>query len=287
MEGELRCGPCDRAYPITGGVPRFAGTQDGPTAESFGFEWNRWPNFGWEPDELEAESRVFAHKTLNAEFDGNTFLEAGCGNGRYLFQAQKRGARVVGLDLSIAVDAAFANTREMENVSVVQGDIFKPPFRRGVFDGMYSIGVLMHTGDAERAFASLVPVVKPGGTAVIHLYKRGSAVYEWVDATIRKRTTRWDRDRLLLWSERVGKLVAPLPPRLRYWLNAIVRVHPHPSVNFDWYATTVATHHTYPEVRGWFERLGLEVVADNDKPRAGWKRRLYPELSMTVRGVAP
>jgi SAM-dependent methyltransferase len=261
----------------------------GRTAESFGYEWNRWPRFGWEPGEVEDESPTFDKKTLlePGEIEGKLVLEAGCGNGRYVNQARRRGAEVVGMDLSSAVDAAFANTRAMEDVHIVQGNIFKPPFAEGTFDVMYTIGVLMHTGDARRAFESLVPKIKPAGTACVHIYKRGNAVYEWVDATLRKRTVEWDRDRLLRASDRAAKFAGKLPPRAIGWLNSVVRIQAHPSIVYDWYATEIATHHTYPEVREWFADAGVEILADNDRPMPEWKQRLKPDLSLTLKGRTP
>jgi SAM-dependent methyltransferase len=261
----------------------------GRTADSFGYEWNRWPLFGWVPGEVEAESPTFDKKTLlgPGEIAGKLVLEAGCGNGRYVNQARQRGAEIVGMDLSSAVDAAFANTRAMDRVHIVQGNIFEPPFAAGTFDVMYTIGVLMHTGDARRAFESLVPTVQPDGTVCIHIYKRGNAVYERVDAALRRRTVDWPRERLLRASDRAAKIAGALPPRLLGWVNSVVRLQAHPSIIYDWYATEIASHHTYPEVRGWFHDAGVEILADNDREMPAWKQRLKPDLSLTVKGRTP
>jgi SAM-dependent methyltransferase len=293
MEGVLECAGCDDRFAVAGGVPRLAESlpEDARsrTAASFGYEWNRWPRFGWEPGEVEGESPTFDKKTLLSadELDGKLVLEAGCGNGRYVNQAQRRGAEVVGMDLSSAVDAAFANTREMPNVHIVQGNIFRPPFADETFDVMYTIGVLMHTGDAHQAFNALWPKVKGDGIATIHIYKKGTRVYEWVDATLRKRTVDWDREKLLRFSDRGAKFADFLGPYALGWFNSVMRLQAHPSIVYDWYATEIATHHTYPEVREWFSDAGVRIVADNDRPRPGWHEKIKPDLSLTVKGRVP
>ena len=67
-------------------------------------------------------------------FKGKVVLDAGCGKGRHSSLAQQWGAReVIGLDLSDAVETAFAAARHLRNVHVVQGDICQLPFAR-VFD---------------------------------------------------------------------------------------------------------------------------------------------------------
>jgi SAM-dependent methyltransferase len=62
------------------------------------------------------------------------------------------------MDLSDAVETAYANLGKMPNVHVVQGDIYHPPFARpeggGPFDFIYSIGVLHHLPDPEAGFHS-------------------------------------------------------------------------------------------------------------------------------------
>ena len=50
--------------------------------------------------------------------------------GRHAVIASRFGAKtVIGLDLGNAVQAAFQNTRHLPSVSIVQGDIYFPPFR--------------------------------------------------------------------------------------------------------------------------------------------------------------
>ena len=113
-------------------------------------------------------------------------LDAGCGNGRYAKLANDWGARVVCVDISSAVEIAQANVGTRPDVAVVQADLFKLPFQAGLFDIVYSIGVLHHTPDAKGAFQAIQPLVKPGGFFSIFMHGQGNralyATNRWLRA---------------------------------------------------------------------------------------------------------
>lgn len=265
------------------------------TIERFGFEWTEYARFGWDDPVYDAqrERAVFLRKSLLGEEDlrGKLVLDAGSGNGRYSAWAARLGGRVFAVDLGDGVDPAAANTRDQDAIQVVQADIFTLPFDVATFDVIFSIGVLMHTGDPRRAVESLAGVLAPGGSLSVHLYGRGNAVYEAVDRALRARTTLRSIPELLRFT---GRLY-----RLRRWLERLglagvigrfVRLDPHPHCIFDWYAAPVATHHTYPEVLRWFGEMGFRVVATNEPPPpSGLRRALRPVVgaaaTVTVRGV--
>src|SRR5438552_3470091 len=83
--------------------------------------------------------------------------------------------------LPAAVAGAFLTLRHLPAARVVQGDILDPPVRRGSLDSVFSIGVLMHTGDARRATASLAGLLRPGGTITVHVYAAGFPVWQLDD----------------------------------------------------------------------------------------------------------
>jgi SAM-dependent methyltransferase/uncharacterized protein YbaR (Trm112 family) len=235
------------------------------TAESFAFEWREYQRFGWDDPtfDLERERRVFLQKTVSAERDwaGARTLDAGCGNGRYSYWAARFGAKVVAMDLSESVDGAYANTRGLD-VHVVQGDILRPPFAPETFARIFSIGVLMHTGDARRATLSLCRLLAPGGELSINLYGTGNPLYELNDRLIRRFTARMARPDILRFTARMARF-ADLCARhhLLNLVNAFLRLENHPHCIFDWYSAPVATHHTDGEVASWFRAGGLEVLA--------------------------
>jgi uncharacterized protein YbaR (Trm112 family)/ubiquinone/menaquinone biosynthesis C-methylase UbiE len=207
-EGSLRCAECARVYPIVNGIPRMlpdalahetrrhhadffarharamtpflARCRSGPsdrwwTAEartltSYSYQWRKFKQMFPHWEEVFRESI----KPVTPEFfRDKTGLDGGCGFGRSLYYAASYGARMIGLDLSEAIEAARDNTRHLPNVHLVQGDIFHPPVRRRTLDFVYSIGVLHHLPDPKAGFLSLTRLLKPGAPMFIWVYLRG------------------------------------------------------------------------------------------------------------------
>jgi SAM-dependent methyltransferase/uncharacterized protein YbaR (Trm112 family) len=266
------------------------------TMSSFGFEWTEYRRFGWDAPEydLRREAGVFLRKSLLGPEDlrGRLTLDAGCGNGRYSYVASEHAGRVIGVDLSEAVDAAAENTDGSENVQIVQGDIFHPPFAPGTFDVIFSIGVLMHTGDAHLAVRSLRTLLAQDGSLTVHLYGKGNPIYELVDRLVRSWTTRRSLAEVARFTDRAYRLQRGLARlKLDRLVSRFVRLDPHPHCIFDWYSAPIATHHSYPEVRGWFEDLCLRVVATNEPRPAHGLRAMARTVAgsadtVTVRGIA-
>lgn len=255
------------------------------TIRNFGFEWIEYDRFGWDDPvyNIEREKGVFKRKSLlePEELLGKLVLDAGCGNGRYTYWAASYGAYTIGADLGDGVDAAFQNTREMPNVHIVQGDIFQLPFSPASFDVIFSIGVLMHTGNAEAAVVSLAHHLKRGGSLSVHVYGKGNYIFEWVDWKLRQKTTQLSIPELAKLTQHLWGLTRFLEAvRLRSWVARFVRLDPHPHCIFDWYAAPIATHHTCTEVKSWFSNLGMNVVKTNESHQRlpALKRWLKPYI---------
>ena len=106
------------------------------------------------------------------EVEGKWILDVGCGSGRFAEVALEAGAKVVAIDYSSAVDACYQNLNHYSNKYIVQADIYKLPFREGVFNYVYSLGVLQHTPDVFGAFLSLPPMLEPGGKICVDYYEK-------------------------------------------------------------------------------------------------------------------
>jgi len=102
-------------------------------------------------------------------FADDVVLEVGSGEGRHACLVGRHARLLVGLDLSRGVE--LARRRDPRpHAFYVQGDLRRPPFRKGVFDGLYSNGVLHHTPDPAASFRAVVPLVKSGGCVSVWVY---------------------------------------------------------------------------------------------------------------------
>jgi ubiquinone/menaquinone biosynthesis C-methylase UbiE/uncharacterized protein YbaR (Trm112 family) len=171
--GELRCAGCQKSYPVRSGIPRFIG--DDNYASSFGYQWNRF-----RLEQLDsANGTRLSHKRFYSETEwtpewmaGKWILDAGCGAGRFLDVVAQTQAEVVGMDISNAIEAARDNLKGQPRVHFVQASIYEMPFRDGVFDGVYCIGVIQHTPDPLKSVRSLPRVLKAGGRIAYTIYEK-------------------------------------------------------------------------------------------------------------------
>ena len=290
MEGSLACATCSRTFPIVRGVPHFADEQSEvqeKTAEAFGYEWTRY-------SELAARYRKqfldWLRPVDETFFKGKRVLEGGCGKGRHTALAAEFGVdAIVSIDLSEAVDAAYANTRHLANAHIVQGDLNKPPVKR-VFDYAFSIGVLHHLPDPERGFHALVSKLKPGGAISAWVYGReGNGWIVHVVTPIREHVTSHLPHAML--DGLSGLITVPLfaATRLLYRPtrnNAIGKALPYGaylsyiadfpfseqrSIVFDHHVEPVAFYIRRNEFEGWFKRAGLERVTIQAHNANSWR----------------
>lgn len=201
IEGALRCASCAASFPITRGIPRFADLAEvesdkRATASNFGWQWQHFT----QADSHYADQFLGWIAPVTPEFfRDKVVLEGGCGKGRHTQLGAQWGARdVVGIDLSAAVETAFAATRSLTNAHIVQADIYRLPFAR-VFDYAFSVGVLHHLPDPRGGFASLASKVKPGGhlSAWIYGAENNEWITRWVNPVRERITSRIDRRALL------------------------------------------------------------------------------------------
>ena len=271
----VACRGCGAGYRIEGGIPRFV-ESDGYAA-NFSFEWLRYRTTQLDGAEGGESERTFRQKTGLRPEDvrGKRILDAGCGMGRFAEVVSRWGGRVVAVDLSRAVEAARANLSGRDNVLVMQADLSRLPFPEGSFDLIYSLGVLHHTPDCERAFRTLTRYLAPGGTMALWVYAQDGG--RWMRCSdFYRRFTVGMSPRLL---HRLCTVAVPLYYLVKLplvgrliWTLAPISVHPDPAWRvldtFDWYSPRYQSKHTYPEVYRWFQSEGLERINVFDVPVA-------------------
>ncbi len=180
IEGTLVCDACGKSYPVIRGVPRFVDAQGisagkAQTAENFGWQWQ---HFTQQDERYAGQFLGWIAPVKEDFFAGKMVLEGGCGKGRHTSLAARWGASaVVGIDLSDAVETAFAATRELENAHIIQADIYRLPLKRA-FDYAFSVGVLHHLPDPRGGLLALADKVVPGGHLSAWVY--GAENNEWI-----------------------------------------------------------------------------------------------------------
>jgi len=269
-----RCAGCGAEVPVIRGIPRFVASDAYTT--SFSFEWNRHKKTQLDDAASRESEETFRAKTglTPEEVAGRLVLDVGCGMGRFADVVSRWGGRVVGIDLSLAVEAAHANLGGRENVRILQADLFRLPFHHGSFDIVYSLGVLHHTPSCERAFRQLVPFVRPGGRLCVWVYgtmgpwERFARLYRRVTVRMPKRLLHTLCHIAIPWHHVCRlPLLGPL-----LWIVLPVSRHPNPDWRvldtFDWYSPEYQSLHTFPEVYRWFRSEGLVDIALLDFPVA-------------------
>jgi SAM-dependent methyltransferase len=104
-------------------------------------------------------------------------LVAGCGTGRHALELAQsfRGARVLGIDLSVASLAAAARRippHLLGTVEFAQADILGLRDFQQRFDFISAGGVLHHMADALEGWRILLGLLKPNGLMQVALYSR-------------------------------------------------------------------------------------------------------------------
>lgn len=268
-KGILRCSKCRHSYRIDNYIPRFVNTDT--YVDTFSFEWNKFYDVQMDIlNDTDESEKTFKWKTgwKPEDLNSKLVLDVGVGSGRFADIVSSWGGEVVGIDLSFAVDAAFKNIGTQPNVHIIQADIFNLPFRKNTFDYMYSIGVLHHTPDTEKAFNKVVPYLKHGGEFAVFIYALGH--YHYFSDFWRKITTKMPMKLLyylssisipLYYIHRIpffGKAAQFLLPTANWprwkwrWLDT-----------FDWYTPKYQWKHTWPEVFRWFKESGFTDIELN------------------------
>ena len=115
-------------------------------------------------------------------------IEVGCGQGTTLNYLPMYGAHVVGLDMSYqSLMFAQSGAEELHissNVELLAADAENLPLADGDFDVAISCGVLHHTVNTMESIRQLQRMLKPGGTAIVMLYRSGNPKW-WMTKSFR------------------------------------------------------------------------------------------------------
>jgi SAM-dependent methyltransferase len=299
--GSLACRGCHATFAVTRGVPRMNRELDSlrGVAEAFSYEWKLHHGgeletdtlYGWTPEQDWQQLRT-ALGVTDGDLVGRAVLDAGCGSARFTQQLGEHGVGIaIGVDIMEAVDDAFAVSRELPNVHIVQANIGALPFAAGAFDYVWCRGVLHHTPDPAAGHRALARLVKPGGTLYVWVYGKGFNPFRFVKTVFDALgVTRLALPRLfavckLMAYPSVGLLalyraIRALPGLRAHGARQQRTVRPRGlrELQLTWFdalAPEFDSRHTEAEVVGWFAREGFASIVSLEDPKIG------------VRGTAP
>ncbi len=253
------------------------------TADSFAFEWENIYN------ENDYEKNNFFHflspfiqpKNLHRKIT----LDIGCGSGRFTKWAALSGAAIAfGTDLGDSVNVAYEMTKGLQNVCIIQADIYDMPFYNGV-DIAYSIGVLHHLPNPKEGFLKLPKVLKKGGHMLIWVYNRrhnARAIYFYEPL---RRISRHIPKRLLLMLCYIPAIIVHLINEVSHLFKELGLTGLAKRVPFAYYAnfpfnmklndafdvlaTPKSNYYYVEQIIDWFTDATLKEVKAYEHPEAG------------------
>lgn len=277
------------AFPVVRGIPRF--TSASSYADSFGFQWKRFPTRQLDAGHWRDSELTFTAKTglVPEDVKGKLVLDAGCGMGRFSDVVARWGAdQIVAVDLSQAVDVAGENLSGYPAATAFQADLQNLPFAPETFDIVFSIGVLHHTPSTERAFRALATYVRPGGMYCVWVYSRHLRATLAGGEIIRLLTKRMDRQKLLSLIKKIEPKLSSMKkgvPALSRLIDLAIPTSNHPDKEwrqldtFDWYSPRYQWKHSISEVLRWYRSLGFEDIERLNVPVAVRGRRPTRDLT--------
>jgi malonyl-CoA O-methyltransferase len=132
-----------------------------------------YPPFSHNPFMLAEERAMLA--LLPDALTGVQVLDVGCGSGRYLLHARRRGAAPVGVDRSLRM-LALARDRDL---AVIQGSVTDVPVIDGWAEVLVCALTLGHIADLRSGLTELARVLGPGGTLLCSDFHPGAAALGW------------------------------------------------------------------------------------------------------------
>lgn len=257
------------------------------TAQRFGYEWKKFSQIH---TEYEQQFLDWIKPVTSGFLRNKLILDAGCGKGRHIYFSASYGAEVIGIDLSEAVDIAYENNKNISSVHIVQADIYNLPFREGLFDYIYSIGVLHHLPRPEEGFRSMLKYIKKGGSISAWVYgKEGNLALKLIDPMRKHLLSKLPLNFLekssyiatvILYplvryvykplNDRKIPLVSVLPQNSFFYYLSKLNFNIVHSIIFDQLLAPIAYYYTKHDFEKWFLNAKLKNITISSRNNNSW-----------------
>jgi len=154
-------------------------------AFNFGDNWQKFSDNSLDNLKFEQASNSINQLIGYDKIKGSTFLDIGCGSGIFAIAASLAGAKkVVGIDISKQSILASTNNKkklaEKNTIDFLHKSIFDDDIAKlGLFDIVYSWGVLHHTGKMWEAIDAASRLVDDNSLFVIAIYNKHWSSRTW------------------------------------------------------------------------------------------------------------
>jgi SAM-dependent methyltransferase len=183
---------------------------DHKTVIGFGDEWSRFDQSEMPHDELQSlfdsYFSVFPWEDLP---DDPVGFDLGCGSGRWAQKVLPKVKQLHCIDPSDAIDVARANLAAFPNAVFHRAPAHAIPVADASMDFGYSLGVLHHIPNTQKAMIDCVGKLKSGAPFLVYLYYRFDNRPAWFRA---------------LWkvSDVIRRVVSAMPHSIRYPISQII-----------------------------------------------------------------
>lgn len=182
------------------------------TVRGFGHEWKAFDQNKVDSSELQSIRDLYFSIFPWDQIDSKNAVGAdfGCGSGRWARLVAPRVKHLHLVDASAdAIDVAKRNLSEIKNVSFRCSSIENCGLADSSLDFAFSLGVLHHVPDAEKALRSIVQTLRPGAPFLVYLYYKLDGKPVWYKG---------------LWkvSDLMRRAICRTPFRIRLMLSQLV-----------------------------------------------------------------
>ena len=181
--------------------------------DDFGNEWEYYDQSSIDSQELKKQfSDYFKLFPWTEKITNGIGADFGCGTGRWANLVAKKVNCLICIDASNkAINVTKRNLCNNSNCHVIQCRVDALPIQDNSLDFAYSLGVLHHLPNTEKALKKCINKLKSGAPFLIYLYYKFDNRPYWY---------------LLIWkcSDILRKIISKAPFKIKYFITNIISI---------------------------------------------------------------